>query len=244
MCERVFSSPMGYLYFYSVWSMILENLKAASSRPLWGIYISIQKLKKLKINYNLSSRPLWGIYISILAATWSDNTYKHCSRPLWGIYISIPVSSLYLVPIVRCCSRPLWGIYISIRQENQWLQEPLQRSRPLWGIYISIQKGWWLMKSLSNVLVPYGVSIFLFLWKMWKQLFISVLVPYGVSIFLFSSTFFKYGLIQGNSVLVPYGVSIFLFGSKKMHTPNFKAFSSPMGYLYFYSQEYQWLQEP
>ena len=38
----MFSSPMGYLYFYSVLSISCNSLLILCSRPLWGIYISIR----------------------------------------------------------------------------------------------------------------------------------------------------------------------------------------------------------
>ena len=45
--------------------VILSNVVSLRrSRPLWGIYISIQKVVPAK-DVTFSSRPLWGIYISI-----------------------------------------------------------------------------------------------------------------------------------------------------------------------------------
>ena len=61
-------------------------------------------------------------------------------------------------------------------------------SRPLWGIYISIRY-----------------------------------------------TSFCYCDISLVQVLVPYGVSIFLFSNTTLLSTNCHLFSSPMGYLYFYS---------
>ena len=86
------------------------------------------------------------------------------------------------------------------------------------------------------VLVPYGVSIFLFIMEelvtvlsvkfsspmgylyfyspsisSYSKKFI-VLVPYGVSIFLFGIRTMRSELQE--MVLVPYGVSIFLFGNR------------------------------
>ena len=78
---------MGYLHFYS---LLLKTviLPIFHSRPLWGIYISIQRnyLKSKTLNYH--SRPLWGIYISIQEVKHYGKR-KISSRPLWGIYISI-----------------------------------------------------------------------------------------------------------------------------------------------------------
>ena len=84
----MFSSPMGYLYFYSKkWDML--QITKWSSRPLWGIYISIRKRHFIVHKIAVGSRPLWGIYISI-----HNILLYHLiplrSRPLWGIYISIP----------------------------------------------------------------------------------------------------------------------------------------------------------
>ena len=43
--RNLFSSPMGYLHFYSA-IMSLLGTWAMCSRPLWGIYISIQSISK------------------------------------------------------------------------------------------------------------------------------------------------------------------------------------------------------
>ncbi len=40
--DMKFSSPMGYLHFYSRYVRFGEIPPEESSRPLWGIYISIQ----------------------------------------------------------------------------------------------------------------------------------------------------------------------------------------------------------
>ena len=65
--ERLmFSSPMGYLYFYSEGQVDVMVKGYYCSRPLWGIYISIQHMGYTLSQILLeSSRPLWGIYISI-----------------------------------------------------------------------------------------------------------------------------------------------------------------------------------
>ena len=63
--STLFSSPMGYLYFYSDGTQLPYFKMVVGSRPLWGIYISIQAFKKWLAKNMVSSRPLWGIYISI-----------------------------------------------------------------------------------------------------------------------------------------------------------------------------------
>ena len=62
------------------------------------------------------------------------------------------------------------------------------------------------------ILVPYGVSIFLFRPYGFSVGFRrgNILVPYGVSIFLFTIYAAKDSYSK-RSILVPYGVSIFLF---------------------------------
>ena len=62
--DMKFSSPMGYLHFYSRYVRFGEIPPEESSRPLWGIYISIQECDLLAY-VKVRSRPLWGIYISI-----------------------------------------------------------------------------------------------------------------------------------------------------------------------------------
>ena len=44
--SMMFSSPMGYLYFYSYRDYVLDE-NGNRSRPLWGIYISIQLKSQL-----------------------------------------------------------------------------------------------------------------------------------------------------------------------------------------------------
>ena len=156
-----------------------------SSRPLWSIYISI--LRKIYLTQKIQgSRPLWGIYISIPKMTFTIGTKKSWfSSPMGYLYFYSANTIKYA--IFQHCSRPLWGIYISI----------------LMALNFHILK--WLL----------------------------VLVPYGVSIFLFKHS--KNGLQKIWLVLVPYGVSIFLFIFDDKGYYSVIAFSSPMGYLYFYS---------
>ena len=85
------------------------------------------------------------------------------------------------------------------------------RSRPLWGIYISIQPDideiYPIFKEFSSpmgYLYFYSLTVLLY-----KGSELTVLVPYGVSTFLFEEE--KSINIFCKSVLVPYGVSIFLF---------------------------------
>ena len=127
---------MGYLYFYSEVKKCI-NLILKRSRPLWGIYISIQHKDIYDYENVHCSRPLWGIYISIL---FQQNKIKYCylsSRPLWGIYISIRNIVTFKNGKRKDRSRPLWGIYISIQPCAGYYIDK-SSSRPLWGIYISI----------------------------------------------------------------------------------------------------------
>ena len=82
-----FSSPMGYLYFYSNLKGYMER-KHISSRPLWGIHISIQKFQLNKINIVIVLVP-YGVSIFLFLRILFLTRHSICSRPLWGIYISI-----------------------------------------------------------------------------------------------------------------------------------------------------------
>ena len=56
--------PYGVSIFLFKWQVVQTVALNMRSRPLWGIYISIQKVVPAK-DVTFSSRPLWGIYISI-----------------------------------------------------------------------------------------------------------------------------------------------------------------------------------
>ena len=93
-----------------------------------------------------------------------------------------------------------------------------------------------------TVLVPYGVSTFLF---RRIQRFITthekILVPYGVSTFLFATVINSLDMLS--DILVPYGVSTFLFWLLFYIYSTHIKFSSPMGYLHFYSERIEELTE-
>ena len=107
-----FSSPTGYLHFYSL-LIPYSSLPHTCSRPLRGIYISIRKEYNVPKEAFESSRPLRGIYISILLTAFSVAPVLISSRPLRGIYISIRHG--VIEEVVLMSSRPLRGIYISIQ---------------------------------------------------------------------------------------------------------------------------------
>ena len=85
------------------------------------------------------------------------------------------------------------------------------RSRPLWSIYISILDILNQQKITMSSRPLWGIYISIRIWN-------------------------NGGTCRGASVLVPYGVSIFLFVNEYKLPMALKEFSSPMGYLYFYSK--------
>ena len=107
-------------------------------------------------------------------------------------------------------SRPLWGIYISIlfAEKNHKFEE-IDSSHPLWGIYISIRKNQRKQRKEDWFSSPMGYLYFYSRYNWLKGFYLVVLVPYGVSIFLF--TLMDMVTLGLSMVLVPYGVSIFLF---------------------------------
>ena len=108
-------------------------------------------------------------------------------------------------------------------------------SRPLWGIYISIQKmDTNITLEMTNVLVPYGLSTFLFK-EIGKLLYITDTFSSPMGYLHFYSNANLSNIII-DCVLVPYGVSTFLFDENIILYSKNKRFSSPMGYLHFYSQ--------
>ena len=133
-----FSSPMGYLYFYSV-DVVVRVGKSKVLVPygvsifLFGVFNGLVTLAK-----DLFSSPMG--YLYFYSGKTKLKVAEFGSRPLWGIYISIrntsslnvrsstafssPMGYLYfysILPIIthslHICSRPLWGIYISIRKQ-------------------------------------------------------------------------------------------------------------------------------
>ena len=85
-------------------------------------------------------------------------------------------------------------------------------SRPLRGIYISILTNFLFRLNFVDVLVPYGVSTFLFrdCISFKSKTYLSSRPLRGIYISILRN---RNSLI-GNQVLVPYGVSTFLFGDK------------------------------
>ena len=94
MRGNAFSSPMGYLYFYSRKPYMLQRT-VTGSRPLWGIYISILKDSDYNAYDTSGSRPLWGIYISIQIKTIDKDRIQWFSSPMGYLYF-------YLIPVLLC----------------------------------------------------------------------------------------------------------------------------------------------
>ncbi len=107
-----FSSPMRYLHFYSRRKhIILKN--GVSSRPLWGIYVSILQE--------------WQILERIDTKFSSPMGYLHF---YFGIDAKSQIDSMMF-------SSPMGYLYF-YSYRDYVLDENGNRSRPLWGIYISI----------------------------------------------------------------------------------------------------------
>ena len=105
-----FSSPMGYLYFYSFW-FDFHRLMVDSSRPLWGIYISILSQWNRYKNY-ISSRPLWGIYISIPGKVLNNISGMLFSSPMGYLYFYSPKQiNALTVSIEKLFSSPMGYLY-------------------------------------------------------------------------------------------------------------------------------------
>ena len=65
MRGNAFSSPMGYLYFYSRKPYMLQRT-VTGSRPLWGIYISIQIKTIDKDRIQWFSSPMGYLYFYLI----------------------------------------------------------------------------------------------------------------------------------------------------------------------------------
>ena len=65
-------------------------------------------------------------------------------------------------------SRPLWGIYISIQDFNNVEKYLMTFSSPMEYLYFYSDSETGKTKTLNYVLVPYGVSIFLFELEYWN----------------------------------------------------------------------------
>ena len=131
------------------------------------------------------------------------------------------------------------------------------RSRPLWGIYISILKYCWRNVWEILVLVPYGVSTFLFDSKkvgipcmafsspMRYLHFYSrrkhIILKNGVSSRplwgIYVSILQEWQILEriDTKFSSPMGYLHFYFGIDAKSQIDSMMFSSPMGYLYFYS---------
>ena len=159
---KEFSSPTGYLHFYSKRKEVIRNAKT-SSRPLRGIYISILSQSPTIRNNGMGSRPLRGIYISILFHFIIIISCFNSSRPLRGIYISIRAKPQFTKPNIRFSSptgylhfysfKTKTNIYVSnmfssptgyLHFYSEFTLDGKRKednsSRPLRGIYISIQR--------------------------------------------------------------------------------------------------------
>ena len=110
-------------------------------------------------------------------------------------------------------------------------------SRPLRGIYISIL--FHVIQKISHflVLVPYGVSTFLF--RKWGTIGSILMCSRPLRGIYISIHLLRIPIsILPHCVLVPYGVSTFLFveNTKGEIVYPILEFSSPTGYLHFYSE--------
>ena len=106
-----FSSPMGYLYFYSNIRILLEYQQ--NVLVPYGVSIFLfQEMDNTLVMELYSSRPLWGIYISIRITKYDYISLSEFSSPMGYLYFYSVVA--FIVKDKDICSRPLWGIYISI----------------------------------------------------------------------------------------------------------------------------------
>ena len=107
-----FSSPMGYLYFYSKIKKTKNQLQFEFSSPMGYLYFYSARKPMVTRTITTFSSPMGYLYFySERMMTYEK--FIECSRPLWGIYISILVKNVETTFYFR--SRPLWGIYISIQ---------------------------------------------------------------------------------------------------------------------------------